>query len=335
MATLPRPDKNVLIRYFKAETTAEEVALIELYLALDIDHEFVKQCLKEAQNGFDNDSHLHLSQAKLDSAWQAFQLRKEPVRKYALHRTYWKYGVAAAIAILFISMLTIWLERPVSSPTQNSYAAITSYQKITAPNGRLRKVTLPDGSKVTLFPGTSISYPNTYNQKDRSLIVKGKAYFDVKQAAGKPFYVGSGEMTTRVLGTAFEINTTAGGNRQTVTLNTGKVKVEYGAHELACLAPDEQMTISATGDFTVRNINTTQHVAWIQEQLNYELVPLAEICAELAHWYDVKIEINASLLKSKKLTASFTRQPLSNVLDILSRTGAFKYKIINKSVMIY
>jgi len=335
MATLHRPDKKVLIRYFKAESTPEEVALIELYLALDIDHEFVKQCLKEAQHGFDDDRSLHLSQTKLDIAWQEFQSRKDPVGRYTPNSIYWKYAVAAAVTILFVSMLTIWLERPLSFNTEGRYAAITSYQKIEAPNGRLREVTLPDGSKVTLFPGTSISYPNTYNLKDRSLIVTGKAYFDVQPGVDRPFYVSSGEMTTRVLGTAFEINTTAGGNRQTVTLNTGKVKVEYGPHELGLLTPDEQMTISATGDFTVRKINTTQHVAWIQEQLNYELVPLADICAELARWYDVKIVINISSLKSKKLTASFTRQPLSNVLDILSRTGAFKYKIDNKSVIIY
>jgi transmembrane sensor len=335
MATLHRPDRNLLIRYFKAETTAEEVALIELYLALDIDHAFVMQCLKEAQHGFDDDRRLHLNQTQLDSAWQEFQLRKAPSGSYSFNRTYWKYAVAAAVAILVVSTLFIRRERPANSPAQNQYAAVTSYQKIEAPHGRLRKVTLPDGSKVTLFPGTSISYPNTYNLHNRSLIVAGKAYFDVKQAADKPFYVSSGDMTTRVLGTAFEINTAASDNRQTVTLNSGKVKVEYGPQELGLLARDEQMLVSATGDFTVRKINTTQHVAWIQEQLNYELAPLADICADLALWYDVNIDIHAAALKSKKLTASFTRQPLSNVLDILSRTGAFKYKIAGKSVIIY
>jgi len=335
MAALHRPDRNLLIRYFKAESTPEESALIELYLALDVDQEFVTQCLKEAQSGFDDDAALHPGQEKLNLAWNEFQSRKHPVSSIAPNRRYWKYAVAAAVAVLCISVASIYLEKQAAVNTKNQLAVVTSYQEIEAPKGSLKKITLSDGSTVTLFPGTRLRYPDTYNQTDRSLTVTGRAYFDVKPAENKPFYVNSGELTTRVLGTSFEINAPAAPNRQTVTLHTGKVSVEYGAHPLGLLAPDEQMTISATGDFTIRKINTLQHIAWVREQLAYELTPLADICQELEYWYDVNITISQPAIGNKKLTASFTKQPLSTVLDILSRTGAFKYKVNNRSVIIY
>lgn len=335
MAALHRPDKHLLIRYFKAESTPEESALIELYLALDVDQEFVTQCLKEAQNGFDDDAALHPGQEKLDLAWNEFQSRKHPVNSIAPKRRYWKYAVAAAVAVLCISVASIYFEKSTYVNTQKQLAAITSYQEIEAPKGSLKKITLSDGSTVTLFPGTILRYADAYNQTDRSLMVVGKAYFDVKPDQNKPFYVGSGALTTRVLGTAFEINAPAAADRQTVTLHTGKVSVEYGAHQLGLLAPDEQMTISAAGDFTIRKINTLQHIAWVREQLTYELAPLADICRELEYWYDVKITISQSAIGNKKLTASFTKQPLSTVLDILSRTGAFRYRVNNRSVIIY
>jgi transmembrane sensor len=335
MARLHRPDKNLLTRYFKGEGTAEEVALIELYLALDVDQEFVKQCLKEAQNGFEDDPVLHLNQTKLDGAWEEFQSRKYHIDRYTHTRSYWKYAIAAAVAALCISIATIYFERHATLNKQSQFVAGTSYQEIEAPKGRLKKITLPDGSTVTLFPGSSIRYPNNYNLRDRSLRLTGRAYFDVKAAENKPFYVCSGELTTRVLGTTFEINAPAGINKQTVTLNTGKVSVQYGANELGSLAPNEQMTICSASDFFIRKINTARRIAWVQKQLIYEQIPLADICAELECWYDIKITISQSALKSKKLTASFTKQPLNVVLDILSRTGAFKYKTGNREVVIY
>lgn len=335
MAALHRPDRSLLIRYFKAESTPEESALIELYLALDVDQEFVTQCLKEAQHSFDDAAALHPGQEKLNVAWDEFQSRKHAINSITPKRRYWKYAVAAAVAALCVSVATIYFERHIAVNTKSQLAAVISYQEIDAPKGSLKKITLPDGSTVTLFPGTRLRYPDTYNQTDRSLTVAGKAYFDVKPAENKPFYVGSGELTTRVLGTSFEINAPAAADKQTVTLHTGKVSVAYGTNLLGLLAPNEQMTISVTGDFTIRKINTLQHIAWVREQLMYELVPLADICRELEYWYDVKITISQPALGNKKLTASFTKQPLSTVLDILSRTGAFKYKVNNKQVIIY
>lgn len=45
---MERPSRNTMIRYFRGQCRPHEVRLVKLYLAMDVDQEFVETCLKEA-----------------------------------------------------------------------------------------------------------------------------------------------------------------------------------------------------------------------------------------------------------------------------------------------
>lgn len=335
MTPLQHPDKKSLIRYFRGESTHEERELIELYLAAELDTAFVERCLIEAQDGLQDDPHTGLHQTKLDGAWEKFQSRIYQTVQYKARPLYRKYArVAAVAAFLCIGFLTFYLAQH-NSQKQNPSVEIASWKIIEAPKGQFKKVTLPDSSSITLFPGSSIKYPPSYNLKDRSFALMGKAYFEVEHNPEKPFFVYSGEVATRVLGTAFEVDAPAGTNRKRITLRSGKVSVSYGAKQLGLLTPDQQMTISSATDYNISKINAAKHTSWVLEQLSYDQAPLTEICAELEAWYNMSITISKPALKNIKLTATFKKQSFTTVMDILSGTGSFKYSIDNKQVVIY
>src|SRR4051794_31506462 len=55
--------------------------------------------------------------------------------------------------------------------------------------GRNRDLQLPDGSKVTLRQGSSVSYSSDFGRNNRDLQLKGDAYFEVLHNAAFPFSI--------------------------------------------------------------------------------------------------------------------------------------------------
>ncbi|TCC96571.1 FecR family protein [Pedobacter hiemivivus] len=335
MAKILRPSKKALISFFKGESAPEESDLIRLYLALDTDQAFVQQCLQETWNGFQEEPQLPLGLADNETAWQKFQGRQSARFTGQFKRNFWKYPLAAAMVILCTSVAFLFYIGNKPLKRQESATNIIRYEKFRAEIAKLTILTLPDSSKVTMFPNASIELPDNFNKTDRRIKLTGKAYFQVKHDVKRPFYVHSGKLSTQVLGTSFQISTIKSGDRHTITLHTGKIAVNYGSAHLDFLVPDQQMTVFETGKFTIMKINAAQLTSWTQEQLRYDQIPLSDICSELEDWYGLRITIRKEAVRDKKLTASFKRKPLNTVLDILSMTGGFEYSIENNQVTIY
>ena len=66
-------------------------------------------------------------------------------------------------------------------------------------------VKLPDGSTVFLNAGSTIQVPEGFGTVTRDVILTGEAYFDIHHDAKKPFIVHTGNVSTTVLGTAFNV----------------------------------------------------------------------------------------------------------------------------------
>ena len=67
----------------------------------------------------------------------------------------------------------------------------------------------------------------------------GEVYLEVTRNPDKPFYVKTGQMSVRVLGTSFNVCAYPEDNQQQVVLVNGKVEVQAQAHTAEVLAPNE------------------------------------------------------------------------------------------------
>lgn len=322
------PDKKILIAYFAGTLPADAVAEAEAFIAANEDPELVRECMEEAWEMTAGVSPLPAPEQA--AAWNRFVLHTSIIttpRK--VHRLTWTKVAAASLVAVIISAAAI-LFFPATK------TAPLSWMKVTAVPQVLKKVQLPDGSSVTLFPGATLQYSSLFNLRERKVFLHGRAYFDISTSPGKPFSVHTGQYSTQVLGTKFEINEQAAAHHLAVVLQSGKVQVCRQNQSLTVLQPDESIIVQTdNGSFQKEKVPAVTMLTWLSGELTYEQATLSEVCTDLERWYGVHIHIGPQRLHNKHITGSFSRMPLQAVMNILSQTAGFRYNIQQQQVNIY
>ena len=184
-------------------------------------------------------------------------------------------------------------------------------------------VRLPDGSLVALNLGSTITYPEKFTGGKRKIEISGEAYFNVKHDKAKPFVIASGNARVEVLGTSFNVNTQAASGNIEVVLTSGKVAVYYEERkaEKVVLAPGEKAEIEIAGQKIVKTTNSDHnYMAWKTRKLVFDNTTLEEIVLTLNSVYHADIRLTNSELAGCRITATFSDQPLSGVLNVLQKT---------------
>ena len=110
-----------------------------------------------------------------------------------------------------------------------SAEAVTPAQlmALSVPRGQDYHLTLADGTQVWMNAESRLEFPDRFNGNTREVRLKGEAYFEVKKDAKRPFVVHTDYLTTRVLGTAFNVRAYSRRDAS-VTLVSGRVQVNSG-----------------------------------------------------------------------------------------------------------
>ena len=95
----------------------------------------------------------------------------------------------------------------------------------------MESVSLPDGTKVQMGPGSRLTYPASFSGKTREIRLDGQAFFDVAKNREKPFIVHTEDMSVEALGTAFELFSYDMENKMEAILLNGKIKVSVADKE--------------------------------------------------------------------------------------------------------
>ncbi len=104
---------------------------------------------------------------------------------------------AAMIALPMMSALLVYFLT--SDPIAGDNVTVQ------APKGEKANITLADGSLVWINSGSSLTYNNAFNQKERKVFLEGEAYFEVAKDPKRPFIVHTRDMDIEALGTAFNV----------------------------------------------------------------------------------------------------------------------------------
>ena len=204
------------------------------------------------------------------------------------------------------------------------------YAQVSNPDGRQSKIVLPDNSIIYLSGGSTLRYAKKFTGAKRAVYLDGEAFFEVVHDAKRPFTVKSGNITTVVLGTSFNIKAFAAKNRVAVTVRTGKVGVMAnvkGKPQLVkFLLPDEQIEINTlNGLYTFSTTDAAGLSDWRNNNFIYYNTRLKDIAASLEHHYGVKIEFTDPELGNNRLTAKFYDMSLKHVMDNLSVLAGMAY----------
>lgn len=273
-----------------------------------------------------------------------------------IHHTRRKNWLAAAsiISLLTIGALGFYYKKGSKPETQQALSTVY---------GKRIHTTLPDGSKVWLNAGSSITYAyNSRGNGKREITLNGEAYFDVKHDNARPFIVHAGKLDVIVLGTAFNVKAYATDKFMETTLIRGKVAIsgDGSASEAIVLYPNEKVTIS-TGKFEARkSLVSTRRVekdsladvprkiadvpivpedvaetGWLNDRLTFKKENFTDLANQMERWYAVTIVFDNGKFLTKQFTGAFKGQDINEVMHALQLIQPFNYKITNNQIHIW
>jgi transmembrane sensor len=185
---------------------------------------------------------------------------------------------------------------------------------------------LPDGTTALLNEGSELSY--SFTENGREVTLKGEAYFDVAHDPSKPFIVHTGKISTRVLGTAFNVKAYTGQNEILVTVTRGKVQVSNDK-QTYLLTPNEQLAVNTvTDNFVKTDLDAEKVLTWKNQFLILDDVTMEKAASLISARYGVTITfINPAVKKCDINARFFNDEDLTDVMDMLSTAVSFKYSI--------
>jgi ferric-dicitrate binding protein FerR (iron transport regulator) len=204
-------------------------------------------------------------------------------------------------------------------PIDSSYQA--GLKKTSTERAEYKYILLPDSTQVWLNAGSTLEYPDHFDQGTREVTLSGEAYFDVKHAAEHPFIIHTGQILTTVLGTAFNINAYADRSNIKVSVSRGKVKVSRGNQQLALLLKNQEIKVSQKETEKPQKVSSTNSIAeWQQGNMVYDDEKMGEIIADLQRVYNVNIRLMNMNMMNVQVTTRFRRElGIGQALEILCK----------------
>lgn len=267
-------------------------------------------------------------------------------------------------AIFIVAFGVAWLliaRQPVQPPTMAA-----EFYKVTVAYGSKSTIELPDGSMVTLNSGSTLRYPGTFSSTNRTVILDGEAFFDVKKNPAKPFLVKTKDITVKVLGTTFNVKSYPDEDLTETTLVTGRVEIiknqennKSTVENPLVLAPNEKAVFyRESNKFSVKEagkapeesvakeplklnvlvekeIKTEPEISWKNNILVFNSEPFSDIIIKLERWYNVEVTLKYTKLSPVVFSGKFDKESIQEVLHALSLIEPFKYKVNKNQILIY
>lgn len=135
------------------------------------------------------------------------------------------YSSVAAAAVIcvtlaFTSVSKKAYNRGLYAHIQEMPVNMTEYS---TSNGEIRRVTLPDSSKVILNAGSVLICPERFGAGGREVYLSGEAVFDVTGDTGRAFVVKTSNLNVKVHGTRFNVSAYSDSRLVSATLCRGSI----------------------------------------------------------------------------------------------------------------
>ncbi|WP_159475002.1 FecR family protein [Dyadobacter sp. 3J3] len=217
------------------------------------------------------------------------------------------YLAAAAVSFLVVALGIGWW-----NINQENYK--TAY-------GEIRKITLEDGSRVTLNANSTLKIGNNLDDnKVREVWLTGEAYFAIAKHNGAKFIVHTTEAEVEVLGTEF--NVIARRKNTKVVLHEGKVKLHAPNLPAVIMKPGDMATVmDKKQPIELRIVRTELYDSWKESMMVLDDKPVSEIAEMLQDNYGIHISFaDTSYLNKRlngKLSLKSTDDFITNLATIL------------------
>jgi transmembrane sensor len=319
-------DGERIARFVAGECTDEEKALVQAWLSGDP----ARAQLVESFARLWDVTGSSDAAPDVDRAWAEFVERRaaRSTRRPGRSAAAMSWAIRAAAAIVLIAGGALVWNRVVEPARTAGSSETVAY---TTAATQQRDVRLPDGSSVTLAPESRLQIAAGFGDQVRAVVLQGQGIFQVSHDARRPFRVLTSGTVTEVLGTRFVVRAYADDRETVVALADGSVSIRAqedgdGTRALI-LMPGQVARAAPDGSAHLDTAATiTPLLAWAEGRLVFEDTPLTQAARDLGRWYDVDFRIADDGLGARHLTATFQREPLDQILDLIALSLNVRYE---------
>jgi len=180
--------------------------------------------------------------------------------------------------------------------------------RIETPKGDVRRISLTEGSAVTLNTASAVR-TDIGPQVRRISLLEGEALFDVVKDPARPFIVQAGDIEIRAIGTSFTVRRHADGQVE-VAVREGVVEVRRRSNPAVLrLSAGSVVMAPLTGEISGSSKpleELERAMAWRQGRLDLTGLTLAQAAAEFERYADLSIRIADPQVGALKVTGLYS-----------------------------
>jgi ferric-dicitrate binding protein FerR (iron transport regulator) len=187
------------------------------------------------------------------------------------------------------------------------------------------KVSLPDGSLISLNRNTEITYRANFGKRSREVALYGEAFFEIAADAAKPFTIDAGKASVKVIGTSFNVITDNIDSEVEVFVRTGKVMLSdnSGKRDLM-LEPGFIGTMDSKHAEKTLN-KDPNYLAWNTGMLDYDGQTLDVVFKDLKKVYNMEIIPEDPSILSNTWTSPIDIQSRDTIIRLICTSFNLSY----------
>lgn len=221
----------------------------------------------------------------------------------------WRRYAAAVLVLAFLSGALYYWMQPAEKWT------------VVRAGNEIKEILLPDSSRVTLAPGSSVRYEASAFVDRRRVEMEGKAFFQVVRDPRFPFSVRNRQAEVCVLGTEFQVS--GRGDTTEVWVQSGKVSFASLENKEKLILTQGMRAVLAGHNERPRPAESAAPnvTVWKTGYFVYDDTPLETVLEELSAYYGVKLSAPPA---SFRLTARFPAGDLDETIEVIETTLGIK-----------
>ena len=309
---------DFLRKYFYGHLTPQEEAQVQDWLIEHADDSQVQDALLVIMSEMQEDDRARSSKAYQDVCRRLGLKPNEPFRKMK------RWAVMTAVCLilpivgafisdrLFVQEQAEWLELKV-------------------PYGQTEELILADGTHLHLNAGSRITYPTVFTGSERRIFVEGEVFAEVAENPEKPFYIASGDVNVKVLGTTFNLKAYDNTDCVELLLLEGKVQMDITAQnrtkQLVIHNGEMLQYDRKSGEIDLKDFNPLRYKGFHENgSIHFFNLRLNDITSDLERLFGSKIVLLDESLSDTRYFAWFTNnEDLDQILQSINVDGKMKF----------
>ncbi|MBO9619749.1 MAG: FecR family protein [Niabella sp.] len=292
-----------------------------------------------------------LEQYLTEENWNSFEhgpvaagisdrMRKHISKKIRPAVPYRRWMMAAASVLILFSIAGLLLKKKPVLPAEKSLAVVAPPRKLIRDTSFVTEtIKLPDGTIVSLMPGSSVCFASVFGAR-RDVDLVGCASFAVAKDHTKPFCVHAKNINVTALGTVFTVD-----DRNKITkvrLHEGKVVVQKEPKVQKNMVP---VFLTPGQELQFDNIHFSDKVRlFIKKEpgkikpaapvqvpainvvIRFDNEPMLTVLQQLEAQCHVKITVNETALKEMRFTGTYksSKETVDQFLNTLALLNHLK-----------